>query len=436
MKKVIVILIVLILAFNFSIAGCNRGLSFNESEFYETTSLKDGNILVKAELFGMAFESVWPQDVTADHTDFYKILQEFSYEIFKASDEGDENRMVSPASVFLALAMTLNGADGDTKDEMINALKARGLSDEDINMAARDFQILARKTSGNTKLQIQNSVWYREGFIPDTDFIQKNVDYYKAVAKALDFDDEKSADIINSWVSEATNGTIEEIIDSISPDAVMYLINAIYFNGKWETPFSGEDTYEGNFYTGDSSVNAKFMNRIGDMDYIDYDDAKGVILPYDDERFVFLALIPKEGYETEDIKEYFSGSNLENIFTVSTEKKVDLSLLKFESEYETEMNDILKSLGMKKAFSPGEADFSLMNENRERNLFIEQVKHKTFIRVDEEGTEASAVTSVEIRMTSIPSSEVTLRFDRPFIYAVLDTKTNVTLFMGVMDNPG
>lgn len=410
--------------------GCLGSLTFKSQNPFEREILDGGQVSVKAQLFGQNFESIWPSDPDEPSVEFYKSLNDFSYKIFQTIDPQGKNNMVSPLSVFIALAMTLNGADGTTKTEMIEALQAEGLSLDDINKYTRDFIILSKSDNGSTVFDIANSIWFREGFVPDKEFLQKNVDFFMSNAQALDFNSKAAIDTINAWVKEATNGTIEEIIEEISPLSVMFLINAIYFNAKWEVPFLGEDTFEGNFKGLAQTFKTDFMNRIGDMDYLDFDNAKGVILPYDDSRFVFVALMPVEGASLQEAGNYFSHGGISDIFAKSSAKKVNLSIPKFEHEYEISMNDTLQALGMKEAFLEMQADLSLINENREKNLFISEVKHKTYIRFFEKGTEAAAVTSVEIRLTSGPVSDVVLNFNRPFVYAIIDKTNNVPVFLG------
>ncbi len=435
MKNKIIIMLTFLLTTSFVFTGCFNGFPFSNKSPFETETLTGGQFLVKAELFGQKFESKWPSDPNEPSEEFYKALHDFTFEMFTEIDPESKNNMISPASVFLALAMTLNGADGETKSEMINALQANGFTVEDINKAARDYLILSKDSKGSTVLEIANSIWFKEGFTPDKEFLQRNVDFYMANARDLDFNDSKSVDIINGWVKEATKGTIEEIVDSISADTVMFLINAIYFNAKWQEPFLGEDTFEGDFNSLSETLKVDFMNRIGNMDYLDFDNAKGIALPYDDERFVFVALLPEEGKDLKEIYTYFSRENLAGVFNQAKKNKVNLTIPKFEHEYELSMNDTLKALGMVKAFDSGMADLSLINESRERNLYIHEVKHKTYIRFFEKGTEAAAVTSVEIRLTSLPSSDVVLTFDRPFVYAIVDTNNNIPLFIGNFYEP-
>lgn len=377
----------------------------------------------------------WPEDPEAVNPDFIMAMNDFSWNLAEALDKKSGNMMISPASVFLALAMTLNGADGQTRKDMIAALAASDLTLEDINKAARDWMIRLNQTDGVNKLSIVNSIWYREGFSADPAFLQRNADFYAAAARSLDFTDSSSIDAINGWVNKATNGTIKDILDSIDGDAIMFLINAIYFKAQWQTKFAYDDTVDGTFESPNGPVTVKYMKRIGSMDYLKMDGAQGVLLPYSDGRFAMVALLPDEGKTPRDIISLLDAAVIEEMLDGRESKDVNLSLPKFTAEFKVELQDTLTALGMGIAFDSGLADFSLMQTGREKNLYIGAVTHKTFIRVDELGTEAAAVTKVEMKNTSMPSSDVTLHFTRPFLYSIIDLDTNLPLFIGVTEKP-
>lgn len=372
-------------------------------------------------------------------------IKQFSASLFKSSVssmEKCENIMVSPASVFLALAMTLNGADGDTKDAILDVLKEKendGITSEMINIACRAWIADVTRTGEKTSLSIANSIWFDNRFAPYNPFLQTNADYYSAAAHKLDFRNEESIDIINIWVNGATKGTIPKIIDSIPSDVVMYLINAIYFKSDWQIPFSQNKTFSQQFNTVTGPVNAKFMHRTGNMSYFTGCEAEGVSLPYDDGKFAFFALLPDNGttpqewLAKQDNKILFD--NIGALMSKKTNRMVELSLPKFELSYENSLKDELSKLGMEIAFDSSRADFSQMNESHLKNLFINDVKHKTFIRVDEKGTEAAAVTSVEMGLTSIITPDVVIAFNRPFFYGIVDLASGVPLFIGILEKP-
>ncbi len=368
-----------------------------------------------------------------------KAVNGFSAALLKASVDNKGNVMISPASVYLALAMTLNGADGETKAAMLKVLADQGLTVDMINKASRDWMSLLTQTGSKTTVAIANSIWFDQNFTPYKPFLQNNADFFAAGARKLDFKDKGTPDIINGWVKEATRGTIDKIVESIHPDVVMYLINTIYFKSDWQVPFDKNDTSKQTFNTPKGAIETAFLHRNGKMTYLSGNYATGVVLPYDDGQFAYFALLP-DGQTTprEWLAKQDQASLFDNISGMMAQKAnftVALAMPKFESSYEDSLLNELTQLGMGIAFDPNRADFSQMNEQHRSNLFISEVKHKTFIRVDEKGTEAAAATSVEMRITSMPMSDKQLTFDRPFFYGIMDVKTGMPLFVGIMEDP-
>jgi serpin B len=358
----------------------------------------------------------------------------FTWNLFKESSNNQGNIMISAPSAYFALAMTLNGAANETKNEMLKALSADNISLEDLNTGLNDWMILISKNR-TAKFSITNSIWLREGFNANKDFLQTNADYYSAYIRSLDFGDASAPDEINKWVKEATNDTIDKIVDEISDDLMMYLINAIYFKGDWKEQFSANKTREMEFNTPSGKVETDFMNRRGNIDYLKLKDITGVILPYVDEQFAFVGLLPAEDQTPKELINELSALDLMRLLSNKEVKNIELSLPKFESSYEDSLKNELSSLGMEMAFEPYNADFSLMREDLKKDLFISNVKQKTYIKVDEKGTEASAVTSVEVETTSMPPELPKIVFDRPFVYGIIDVETGIPLFIGIMENP-
>jgi serine protease inhibitor len=388
------------------------------------------------------------KDVNAAHPQATAALPEegvrkginlFSADLFKASADNNGNVMISPASVYLALAMALNGAGGETKADMLKVLAGEGVTADMINKSSRDWMNILAKTGSKTTLAIANSIWFDQKFTPYKPFLQSNADFFSASVRKLDFKDSSTPGVINSWVKDATRGTIDKIVESINPDVVMYLINTVYFKSDWQTSFDKNETRNLTFNTPKGAVETAFMHRTGKMAYFSGNGAAGVALPYDDGHFAYFALLP-DGKTTP--REWLSKQDpallVDNIAGMMAQKNnftVELAMPKFESRYEDSLKNELTGLGMGIAFEPNRADFSQMNEQHEKNLYISEVKHMTFIRVDEKGTEASAATSVEVGITSMPMSDKQLTFDRPFIYGIMDIKTGMPLFLGIMENP-
>ena len=368
-----------------------------------------------------------------------RAVNRFSAELFRASAKNPGNVMVSPASVYLALGMALNGADGATKAAMLGAMADPGMSLDDLNRASRGWAASLSRKGEKTDLAIANSIWFDRDFRPAKSFLQRNADYYGAAARRLDFRDPKSPAVINGWVKESTRGTIDRIIEEIRRGDVMFLVNAVYFKSDWQAPFEKEQTRKGPFHAPGRDVQADFMHGTGRMGWISGLGATGVSLPYDDGQFSFFALLPDGGVSPREwLARRDSASLFGEIAGMMARKAlftVELAMPKFESRYEDRLNDELAGMGLEIAFDPDRADFSGMNESGARNLYIGEVKHKTFVRVDEKGTEAAAVTSIGIRATSIVTESRKLVFDRPFVYGIMDTRSGIPLFAGILENP-
>lgn len=379
----------------------------------------------------------WNSPAQIDKT-IKKEINAFSADLFKQSAENEGNIMISPISVYLALAMALNGADGETKTAMLNVMADQGLTVDRVNNACRSWIGLLEKTGSKTKLKIANSIWFDQDFTPNKPFLQKNADFFNADINKLDFNDPNTPKIINKWVKEATHNTIDKIVDSIDPDVVMYLINAVYFKSDWQTEFNKNNIRDRTFNTPDGAITTPFMHRFGRMIYFSLNKATGVALPYADERFAYFALLPdkkmtpREWLAKQDQSLF---TDLARLMTQKPKYTVQLAMPKFEAHYEDSLLNELTALGMGIAFDPDQADFSQMNEQHNKDLYISEVKHKTFIRVDEKGTEASAATSVEVQVTCAPQFDKELILDRPFLYGVMDLQTGIPLFVGIMENP-
>ena len=389
---------------------------------------------VKGQIYSRDSSISWPKAPDEIDSEFRSSLIDFAWDLFKISSKNEGNILISPASVYLALGMTCNGADGETRQAMAAALKAADISIEEFNRACRDYISILRVMGDKTELSVANSIWYKNGFPVSDDFLQINADYFDAHVQSLDFNNPKAPETINNWVKEKTNNTIDNIINEIEKNVIMYLVNAVYFNSKWKVPFDPQLTRRRNFNSPGGIQNPHFMYRHGKMDYFNVNGIRGVILPYDDGRFKFFAMLPENNTEIRSFIQELDGDKIYDCLTSSENQEVDLYLPKFKTEFEDELKDELSSMGMEIAFDPYKADFSLMtNKSMESGISISRVIHKTFCRVDEEGTEASALTAMEMPV-SAPIEVIELVFDRPFVYGIIDEVTGAPLFLGIMEN--
>jgi serpin B len=285
-------------------------------------------------------------------------------------------------------------------------------------------------------LEIANSIWYRQGLTVLQEFVTTNQQYYDARVSSLDFDDAGAPGVINGWVSDKTQDKIKKIVEEIKPLTVMYLINAIYFKGIWQTEFKKENTSDGPFYLNTGSpVAVPVMKQTTTLRYTSNDLFSMAELPYGQGNFSMLVMLPQTGLSPDNIVSELTPGNWDTWMGELTERNVDLKLPKFMFEYKNELNKELEAMGMGIAFSDGLADFSKISGIGE--LFISKVLHKSFVEVNEEGTEAAAVTAVEIEFTSVePEPQVTeFHVDRPFLFAIRETSTGTILFIGRVNNP-
>lgn len=362
---------------------------------------------------------------------------QFGLKLFQrlSEDEGEANLFISPLSVSMALGMTLNGAEGDTRAAMEETLDLAGLSAEEINVSYQALTALLVELDPDVLFEVANSIWYREGFSVEQTFLDQNTTYFDAVVQALNFDQPEAANTINQWVEDKTHGKIEKIIEgTIDPMTVMYLINAIYFNGDWTYPFDEEATHDGSFILSDGSTATVPMMQMRKttFPFFENETFKAIDVPYGDSLFSMTLFVPNDGQSLDALVPQLDQTQWDTWVTQFQPKKLDFfEMPKFKLEYEVPLKDALSALGMEIAFDPQDANFDGINPDRS-DLHISQVKHKTFIEVDEKGTEAAAVTSVEIEVTSLGPS---LRIDRPFVFAIRERVTGTILFIGKVVDP-
>ncbi|MBN1211594.1 MAG: serpin family protein [candidate division Zixibacteria bacterium] len=377
-----------------------------------------------------------PAQLTVEEQSLLNASNRFGLKLFReinAYEPEDKNLFVSPLSVSYALGMTLNGAGGDCFDSMAAVLEHQGLSLAEINESYKSLTEILESADPTVVFNIANSIWSRPGKEIQKDFITACLNYFDAPVRVMDFPD--PADSINHWVDVNTNGKITEIIKPpISGDIAMLLLNAIYFKGDWHIPFDTEKTVDDKFYlSGGGEIDCKLMFKDSDEDttlsYFENDLFQAVTVPYGDEGFCMSLFLPKEPHGVDDIVVQMTEANWNNWLKGFVFASFKMYLPKFKMEYEIDLSKILKVLGMGIAFDPGRADFS--------NLFvdgvgwIDQVKHKTFVQVDEKGTEAAAVTSVSL----IDSVVQILSFNRPFLFVIHEQTSGAILFMGKMAEP-
>ncbi len=394
-----------------------------------------GIVLLSVFLFSMGVAGVAGDTLHSVDEEVISANTLFGFNLFSelVREDAGKNVFISPLSISIALGMTYNGAAGKTQEAMAKALELKGMKLEDINPGYAGLMKDLKSSDPRVELLIANSLWARREVEFEPDFLKRNKEFYKARITTLDFADPGSPGVINKWVSENTKGEIKKIVEQIDPQTVMFLINAIYFRGKWSCEFDKSRTKDDIFYLLDGTEKSvPMMSQSGRYQYYRGKGFQAVSLPYGDGRMSMYIFLPDEGSSLSD---FLAGLNRENWgkwLPLFHYMEGDIRLPRFKLEYEKSLNNALESLGMGIAFDPGKADFRGMSDT---TLYIQSVLHKAVVEVNEEGTVAAAVTSVMMGITSVPE-RFTFIVNRPFFFAIHDNQTNSLLFMGAVVKPG
>ncbi|MBD2130172.1 serpin family protein [Microcoleus sp. ZQ-A2] len=360
----------------------------------------------------------------------------FGFKLFQEvlKEDSNKNVFVSPTSIAIALSMTYNGASGETQQGMAKALELQGISLQDINQANETLKSSLEKADPDVQLSIANSLWAKQGTPFKPEFIQRNQQFYKAKVTELNFASPDAAKTINGWVQENTRGKIDQIVNQIQPEDVLFLINAVYFKGNWTKQFDKSQTAERPFYLSNGSQKQHpRMSQSGKYRYYENDSFQAVSLPYGKGRLSLYVFLPKKDTNLVAFQQQLSLENWQLWMNQFQMRSGSLQLPRFKFDYNIQLNSALKALGMESAFNTG-ANFSNMTS---ASVAIDQVRHKTFVEVNEEGTEAAAATSVGVMLTSaqMPTEPFQMVVDRPFFCAIRDNQTGTLLFMGSIKEP-
>ena len=345
---------------------------------------------------------------------------DFAVRLFKECEQSGKNTLISPLSVMYALAMTANGAAGDTLAEMEDVL---GMPISDLNKYLYSYK-KSLPQGEKYKLNLANSIWIDNEFDVKQEFLQSNANYYNVDIYKGDLNKVRTLKDINKWANDKTENMIPKIVDENPSDAVMYLINTLTFDAKWSERYPTKKVEDGIFTCEDGTAQNITLMYSDEFRYIKDDNAEGFIKCYVDRKYAFVALLPNKDISVSEYVKSLDGAKLNQMLLNQENTPIKAAMPKFKTEYSVEMPDILKSMGMTGAFSPG-ADFSKLGNG----VYIDEVTHKTFIDVNEEGTTAAAATYVGIKM-GISQTEKTVYLDRPFVYMIIDCQNNVPIFMG------
>lgn len=364
--------------------------------------------------------------------EFYEKYQSFAFSLFDKCYQNDKKTMmISPYSVYMAMGLLANGADGETLSEIEQAMG--GLSLEEINRKASAFSNYMRMEKEDLKFIDANSIWLNKAFAKNIseDYLKACSDSFRASVFESDFSKEKARDDMNLWVKKQTLQRIPKLVDELDSEDVAILINALAFEGKWMKPFEKENVKEDTFTHADGTTDTKEMmcQIFAQADFYEDDFCRGFSLCYDD-GFVYTAFLPKEGVSIDELAAHMTAENYRNLMQSETRVRLNVGIPKYEERYRMdEMQDILKEMGIQKAFSAS-ADFSKMSK---MPIYASRVVHETTIEVDLDGTTATAATEIAMTRSEAPRPEKAeeVYLNRSFLYMISASWGSAPLFIGV-----
>ncbi len=368
------------------------------------------------------------------------IVDEFNklgWELLKINVEtsSPQNIMISPTSISIALSMVFIGTDGETKTEMERALGWDKFEMQTLNSVNSALNNVLNYTDDSVTFKLGNSLWGDKSVIWEQDFLQTIQKTYRAKCETLDFKDPNTVKVVNEWVKEATSGKIPSIVDQFKDDTVAMLINAIYFKGIWADKFNPNITQEHEFtLVNGEKTTCQMMRRTSSYSYTETENCKVIALPYQNKRYQMIVFLPAKELDIYSFMKTLTYETLNRWINEMPHEEVRLMLPRFKFEFSTSLVDSLKQLGINKAFSL-QADLSKMGRTKLLPLYLSDAIHKTYIEVNEEGTEAAAVTGMEVGAASDPGEPKEFVADKPFLFLIRDTQTELIHFTGIVLNP-
>lgn len=441
-RKILNILLMLPLAL-FGLVGCSsdynsNSVITNNNAITDSNTITDSNenvsVLAHKTVDLMSdinySDNITTVDVANKNTTL--AVSNFVIDMYKQIVDlnSSNNTMISPVSIINALAMTSNGAVGETLEEMENVF---GVSSSELSSFIKYYNELLNQNKSN-KINLANSIWFKDSqrFEIKSQFLQHNKDYFDADIYKASFDNETLNDI-NNWVSENTDNMIDNIITEVPENAIMYLINAITFDAEWEEIYKENNIHEGEFFNVDGTISVVEFMASEEQKLIELKSATGFIKNYKNNEYSFVGLLPNSNFNIVDVVDELSKIDVITMIDNANIQDIDVILPKFSLEYSIELPNILQKMGITTAFDSNNADFSNLAVG-DGNIFIGNILHKTYINVDEKGTQAGAATVVEMIMKmAMPMYKMELRFNQPFVYIIIDNTNNIPLFIGNMN---
>ena len=377
--------------------------------------------------------NIQPMDITAEAAGDFAPVGNLGIRLLNsAMANGDQNAVISPLSAYICLTMAMNGADGDTLTAFEEVM---GADTYYANLICRTAEQMYKKLDGGTELSIACSAWSDESANINEDYLKAIVTNMEAEVYQGDLSSGDTMKDINGWVNKKTSGLIPMLrVEPYPDDTMLVLLNALYMDAEWQWPFEFYATHEGTFTAADGEERTTdFMNMTKNLSLVSMEGAEGVLLPYKYGRLAFLALLPDGGVV--DLTASLTAESMQEAISTARDELLYIRLPKFDIAYERLMTNDLAAMGLETAFDPDNANFTPMGSGPNGELYLSTVFQKVRIRVDEEGTEAAAVTEIEAAEGAAMIEPIELLFNRPFLYGVVDTQTGLPLFLGAYDMP-
>ncbi len=406
----------LLLAIVANLAGCSSGSSLSKADPTHVGDQENATLDLLSTMIRQSVASKTSDALLSDS------MADFSVAFLQNSHDGGCNTIISPYSVYLALAMTANGAKGETLSQMETLL---GLSVQDVNPYALHLQ-----NAGGAELVQANALWIHESLSTEEAFLQTLKNYYTAQVYKGAFDD-STLEAMNSWVRLQTKDRIPQALEQMDPNAMMYLLNALTFDGSWKKPYTTQDLSEQIFYSSSGEQTAKMMTSTESF-YLNDGHATGFLKDYEGEQYAFFALLPNEGLSLEEYLSCLTGDVLLRTIDNAEATTVIATMPKLQLETALDMTDILPRMGMVDAFT---MDADLSGINGSHDLYISRILHKTYLQVDEAGTQAGALTVEEVVTKGVAINQEYVFLNRPYIMGIYDKINHCFLFLGTVENP-